>query len=98
VHYNRIQNINGTIALAMQGSRGKGGGEEPEIVPPQQLKDHPVGGLVLLPLGLVLADLVGDVARGDAAVSQPGRQLGAVVTPQHAIPGYDYKIGNPWSQ
>jgi hypothetical protein len=45
----------------------------PEVVPPQQLKDHPVSGLVLLPLGLVFADLMSDVARRNATMCQPGR-------------------------
>lgn len=51
----------------------------PEVVPPDELKDDPVGGLVAAALLLVLLDVVVDSARGQAAVRQPGGKLGGVV-------------------
>ena len=51
--------------------QGGSGFASPEVVSPQQLEDYPVGGLVLLPLGLVLADLVRNHPRRDAAMGQP---------------------------
>mmetsp|Transcript_1815 Transcript_1815/g.5017 ORF Transcript_1815/g.5017 Transcript_1815/m.5017 type:complete len:327 (-) Transcript_1815:907-1887(-) len=60
-------------------------GKEAEIVPPQQLKHQPVGALVLDPLALILGHLLVYPPRREAAVSQPWRQLAAVVGTQHPV-------------
>ena len=57
----------------------------PEVVPPQQLEHNPVGGLVGLPFRLILLDLVVDGSGRQAAMGQPGAELGAVVAAQHSI-------------
>ena len=48
---------------------------EPEVVPPQQLEDDPVGGVVRHPGGLVLLDLPEYSPRRQAASRQPGTEL-----------------------
>ena len=61
----------------------------PEVVSPQQLEGDPVGGLVAGTLRLIPLDLVMDASGGQVAVGQPGAELGAVVTAQHAVPGLE---------
>ena len=57
----------------------------PKVVPPEQLEDNPVGGLVGLPFRLILLDLVVDGSGRQAAMGQPGAELGAVIAAQHPI-------------
>ena len=70
----------------------------PEVVPPQQFKSDPVSGLVGLALSFIAFDLVVNPPGRDVAMSKPGAELGAVVSPQHAVAGLEvscYEISVP---
>ena len=58
-----------------------------EVVPPDELKQDPVGGLVGHLRPLVLLDLVVDHPGRKAAVCQPGTELGRIVLTNKAISG-----------
>ena len=53
--------------------------KELEIIPPQELKDHPVRALVLDPFLLVPAALSGDETRQDDPLGQSQGKFGAIV-------------------
>ena len=59
----------------------RGNKHAPEVVPPQQLKSDPVGGLVGLALIFIAFDLVVDPPGRNVAMCKPGAELGAVIPP-----------------
>mmetsp|Transcript_30438 Transcript_30438/g.90188 ORF Transcript_30438/g.90188 Transcript_30438/m.90188 type:complete len:213 (+) Transcript_30438:690-1328(+) len=63
--------------------------EEPVKVPPSELEDHPVGGLVGSALLLIALDLMVDASRANAAMGQVCSQLGAVILSDHSVPGVE---------
>ena len=59
-----------------------------EVVPPDELKQDPVGGLVGHLRPLVLLDLVVDHPWRKATMGQPGTELGRIVLADEAISGF----------
>ena len=59
-----------------------------EVVPPDEFKQDPVGGLVGHLRPLVLLDLVVDHPWRKATMGQPGTELGRIVLTNKAISGF----------
>ena len=59
--------------------------EELKKIPPDELEDEPVRGLVLHALRLKLANLGDNLPRRHASVREPRRQLGRVISAEHAV-------------
>ena len=83
--------VPGAAHLAARGALGEEDGvtvlerEELKKIPPDELEDEPVRGLVLHALRLKLANLGDNLPRRHASVREPRRQLGRVISAEHAV-------------
>ena len=79
--------VSAADAAALEQPGADSGSQEAKVVSPDQLKDEPVGRVVLHTLALVFANLLPDPTGRDAASGQPWRELCGVVRADQTVAG-----------